>query len=190
MFGWQVQECICFSTLWMWDLFVYQARRKTAAWVEAGWLSLFSIFEGNELKTSQCGHLGQLKERASTLVLDGQEICWDMPCWAALGQVLRSPLPTCGAAQFFRYSGTDIVKAWSAICFSWRTKRLKAWTLSTNRSGAFFAFGVAKCKAQSMHSTQCQLQQPSVCCGWLPSRTEVKLASSHHKWARSGTVLT
>lgn len=175
----------------MWDSLVYQSGWKTAAWAEAAWLSLLSIFEGNGLKTSQCGHLGRLKERASTLVLDGQEIYWDMPCWSALGQALRSPLPTCEAAQFCRYSGTDIVKAWSAICFSWRAKRHWKHGLCPQKGvGCFFAFEVAKCKEWSMHFTQCQLQQPSVWGGWLPSRTEERLISSHHKQPQNGTVLT
>lgn len=38
----------------------------------------FPVFEENGLEMSQCGHLGWLKERTSTLVLGGQEMCRDM----------------------------------------------------------------------------------------------------------------
>lgn len=90
----------------------------------------------------------------------------------------------CGSSVF------QILRDWhweSLKChllFMESQETVKAWILSTNRSGflwGFFAFEVAKCKEQSLHFSQCHLQQPSAWCTWLPSRTEVRLVSSHHK---------
>ena len=111
-----------------------------------------------------------------------------MQCWDALGLVLRLPLPTCVAAQFYRYSGTDIVKAWSAICFSWKANRhWKHGLWPQIGMFFFFAFEVAKSKEQSMETSRnanCNSHLYDVD-GCSPG-AEMRLISSHHKQPQNG----
>lgn len=144
----------------------------------------FTGFEGNGLKTSQCGYLGQLKERTSTLLLDGQEISWDMlRCPRTGAQVTSAYL--CGS------SGTDIVKAWSAICFSWGAKRHWKHGLYPQIGVGFFAFEVAKCKELELHSMP---TATTICTMWMAAlRDEARLISSHQtstKWNCSHLTFT
>lgn len=60
---------------------------------------------------------------------------------------------------------------------------LKAWTLSTN------FLHLRWLNAKSLNFTQCQLQQPSVRCGWLPSGMK-RGSSVYTKHPQNGTVLT
>lgn len=127
----------------------------------------FPVFEGNGLKTSHCGHLVQLKERASTLVLG-----WtgDMLRYAMLGsprtaiQVTSASL--CGSSVF------QILRDWHCeslkchLLFMESQETLKAWTLSTNRSGVVFCiWGGYKQKA--IHALQSRPTATTICMMWM-----------------------